>query len=267
MITSSSNPLVKRIRRLRQKKYRQQEGVFYIEGLRVVLAAIEHQASIETIVFSSDLLTSDVARQALANQQSVGTRCVELSAELFDSISQRDNPVGLGAIVAVAWQELENLDVKPADIFIALVDVSEPGNLGAVMRTVDAVGGAGLLLAGHTVDPFHPTAVKASMGTLFSIPVCHAGDIATLQGWATTNGLTTIATSAHAKHPFWQVQYRFPALLLLGSEGAGLPSGVLDSADLAVSIPMQGAASSLNLAVAAGIMLYELARTSSSGEH
>jgi TrmH family RNA methyltransferase len=258
MITSSSNPLIKRIKRLRQKKYRQQEESFFAEGLRVVLAAVEHGAPIDTIVYSRELLTSKIALDALAGQQAAGTQCVELSPRLFQTISDRDNPVGLGAIIAVRWLDLEQVAVTPDAVFVALVDASDPGNLGTIIRTIDASGAAGLLLAGQTVDPYHPAAVKASMGTIFSVPISQIEDPETILRWAKTKNLHKIATSARAKHTYNEVTYRFPALLMLGSEGEGLSPDLLAAADIAVSIPMAGSASSLNLAVAAGVLLYEL---------
>jgi TrmH family RNA methyltransferase len=258
MITSHSNPLVKRIKRLRRKRYRRQEGVFYAEGLRVVLAAVDANAPIETIVYSSDLLTSQRAGQMLARRQAAGTACVEVSADIFRSISGRDNPAGLGAIVCAGWTPLGELVVGEDDIFAALVDVSDPGNLGAVIRTTDAVGAAGAILAGQFVDPYHPTAVKASMGSLFHLPVAQVEDASGLLNWASARGINSVATSAHARRSFREVEYRFPLLLLLGSEGEGLPAAVIEAADQAVAIPMSGSASSLNLAVAAGILLYEL---------
>jgi TrmH family RNA methyltransferase len=258
VITSSSNPLIKRIKRLRKKKYRQQEGVFFAEGLSVVLAAVEHGANIDTIVFSRGLLTSKVAWDMLAERQAAGTRCVELSPQLFQAVSDRDNPVGLGAIIAAHWIEMERLEVAPDAVFVALVDVAEPGNLGTIVRTIDACGASGLILVGQTVDPFHPTAVKASMGTIFSVPVCHLGDPNALLLWATSKNLHKISTSARAKDSYKSKTYRFPALLMLGSEREGLPPDLLAAADVAVSIPMVGAVSSLNLAVATGVLLYEL---------
>lgn len=266
MITSSSNPLIKRIRRLRMKKYRQQEGVFFAEGLRIVLAAVEHGATLDTIVYSRELLTSSLAWDMLAEKQAAGTRCVEVSVGIFRAISDRDNPVGLGAIIAANWMELEMLEVAPDAVFVALVDVSEPGNLGTIIRTIDACGGDGLLLAGQTVDPYHPTAVKASMGTIFSVPICHIENTGMLLNWAATKDLHKIATSARAKDSYKNVIYRFPALLMLGSEGEGLSPDLLAAADVAVSIPMVGSASSLNLAVAGGVLLYELFHQKSQPE-
>lgn len=260
MITSHRNPLVKRIRKLRRKKYRQEEGAFFIEGIRVVLTALEQRAPVDTIIYAPELLTSDVALAALAEQEAKGANVVQLAQDVFESISERDNPVGLGAVVNVRLHRLEALPVSEDAIYVALDSISDPGNLGTIVRTIDSVGGSGLITVGHSTDPFHPTAVRASMGTIFTVPVAEVESIEELWQWAAEHGLHTIATSANAPHSFWEAQFRFPALLLLGSEGEGLAPEVLQRAELAVTIPMYGSASSLNLAVANGLLLYELRR-------
>lgn len=260
MITSFRNPLVKRIKKLKQKKYRQREGAFFIEGIRVVLTAIERKAPLEIIVVAPDLLTSDVAWETLSAQREQGIEVREVSGEVFESFAERDNPVGLGAVVGVRLRDLEKLAAGPDDVFAALFDVGDPGNLGTIVRTLDGVGAAGLILVGQTTDPFHPTAVKASMGALFNVPVAEAETVEAVWRWAEARGVHTVATSAHARQPYWDAAYALPALLLLGSEGEGLPAEVMETAELAVTIPMVGAASSLNLAVAAGLLLYEVRR-------
>ena len=260
MITSFRNPLVKRIKKLRRKKYRRQEGAFFIEGIQVVLSALEQEAPVESLVYAPELLTSDVALEAIAAEQARGTDLAEVSADVFASFSDRDNPVGLGAIVRVQVCTLTDLAVESDAIFVAAEDLSDPGNLGTLVRTLDGVGAAGLILVGQTTDPFHPTAVKASMGALFTVPVCEIDGLAELWSWAQAHNMFTVATSARANHNFWEAGYRFPALLLLGSEGEGLGQDVLQRAQQAVSIPMYGRASSLNLSVAAGLLLYELRR-------
>ena len=260
MITSFSNPLVKRIKRLRQRKYRQEEGVFFIEGLRVVLTAVEQQARIETLVYALPLLTSEAGRQAIERLQVQGVDCVEVAPAVFESVSERDNPTGLGAIVKIAWRELTDLIVGEQAIYVAVEDTADPGNLGTILRTMDAAGAAGLIVVGQSTDPFHPTAVKASMGTLFTVPLSRAADMESLLAWARKHGLQTAATSAKAKQLYWQADYHLPALLLMGSEREGLSKEVLEAADLAVTIPMHGSASSLNVAVATSLLLYELKR-------
>jgi TrmH family RNA methyltransferase len=263
-ISSFSNSLVKRIKRLRQKKYRRREEAFFVEGLRVVLTAVEAGAPVETLVYCPALLSSDLAWDMLRQQEQMGVRCQAVTADIFDSISGRDNPVGLGAVVQARWARVEELVVGHDAIFVALFETAEPGNLGTILRTMDAVGAQGALLVGETVDPFHPSAVKASMGAVFSVEIARVASSEELFHWARETGLQTIATSAKAVDLYSEVHYRLPALLLLGSEGDGLPKSVIGAADLAVTIPMAGRASSLNLAVAAGLLLYELRRPATS---
>jgi RNA methyltransferase, TrmH family len=260
MITSFRNPLVKRIRRLRLRRYREQEGAFFVEGLRGVLSAVESGAQIEAVVYAAPLLTSDAAWRMLADRRSQGENCVELSPEVFGAISERDNPVGLGAIVRLPETDLAALAVGDDDFCIGLVDVSDPGNLGAIVRTADAAGAAAVILAGETVDPYHPTAVKASMGSLFAVPIVRLRSADELLGWARSRGLSVVATSSHAELSYWQASYHLPALVLFGSEGQGLDAALVREAGQPVVIPMLGSATSLNLAVAAALVMYELRR-------
>lgn len=260
MISSHRNPLVKRIRKLQQKKYRQREGAFFVEGIRIVLTALEEGAAVETVVVAPDLLTSQTALAAIEAQQALGRDVVTVTGDVFQSLSGRDNARGLGAVIRAGFPTLDSLDVERGDIYVALENVSDPGNLGAIVRTVDAAGATGLLLAGESTDPLHPTALRASMGAIFRVPVVEVTGIVPLLAWAGQRGMHTVATSAHATRSFWEAAYRTPLLLLFGSEGQGLSEALLAQADQAVSIPMFGISSSLNLAVAAGLLLYEVRR-------
>jgi TrmH family RNA methyltransferase len=262
MITSHQNPLIKKVKRLRQKKYRRQEKAYFVEGLRVVLTAVEHSAPIQTILYAPDLLTSDIALQMIAEQEKVGVTCVAVSGDVFSVVSNRENPTGLGAVIesSNAWDNLDSLAVQTPDLWLALVEIGDPGNLGTILRTADAFGVSGVVLVGSAVDPFHPTAVKASMGTLFTLPIVQVDHIRDVLEWANHNKIQTIATSAKAQQSIRETAVRRPALLLLGSEGEGLPPDILAAANLRVTIPMTGTTTSLNLAIAAGILMYELSK-------
>ena len=264
MITSHQNPLIKRIRRLRQKKYRQREGAFFIEGLRIVLSAIEAQVKIDRLVYSPELLTSEAGWGAIRSQQERGGASDPVSRELFRKISNRDNPMGLGAILMASMSSTKDLLINNESIFIGLIQISDPGNLGTIIRTGNAANVSGVMLVDESVDPFHPTAVRASMGSLFTTPVCPVPGVGALLEWATAKGIKIAASSARAKLSIWEVDYGLPTLLLVGSEKKGLSQQLLDGADLAVRIPMLGQATSLNMAVATGLILYEIRR--SAGE-
>ena len=259
-ISSSANPLVKRIRRLGERKHRRREGAFYVEGIQPVWQAVEAGAEIETLVIAPDLLTSADAQRMVEAVERRGVRAVRVTRGVFESLSDRDNPVGLGAVVRARAARLDDLRITPASCFVALHEIGNPGNLGTILRTAEAAGAAGVLLLGDTTDPYHPAAVKASMGALFTTPTVHVPEPEAFFAWAEAHDVAVVTTSARARDEHWAVRYPRPLSLLLGSEGEGLPPDLLARGDLAVRIPMTGTAHSLNLAVAAGILLYEMRR-------
>lgn len=252
MISSTKNPLIKRIRRLKQKKYRLSEGAFFVEGLRVVAAALEMGAQVEQIVWCDRLLVSDFGRSLPSQAPSS-----ELSESIFRTISERDQPVGIGAIISIRYSAFGELAVGQNSVFVALYEISDPGNLGTIIRTVDAAGADGVILVGHTVDPFHPNAVKASMGAVFNVAIVESS-AENLLTWANENEIMIVATSAQGSADYRAIIYPKPALLFMGSERQGLPANIMQKADQTVAIPMRGTASSLNLAVATGILLYTI---------
>jgi TrmH family RNA methyltransferase len=265
IITSASHPLIKRARRLKQRKYRSTEQCFLLEGIRPFIEAVESGARIETILASPDLLTSAHAYAAIAAARTAGARYYILSPAAFAALSDRDNPVGLAAIVHYPQWTINDLPRTPTSFYVALEEVHDPGNLGTILRTLDGAGASGVFLIGHTTDPYHPTAVRASMGALFTVPLIAMPEIAAVLSWCRQNGIMTIATTPTAAFPFWEAEYHLPALLFMGSEAQGLSDEALHACDLAVRIPMFGKADSLNLAVATALLAYELRRQICTG--
>ena len=260
LIRSTANPIVKRIRLLAERKHRRREGAFYVEGLQPVWLAVEAGAPIETFVVAPELLVSEPAQALVAAQEARGAPVARVTRELFAALSDRDGPAGLGAIVRAQTTRLADLAVRPDAPLVALHEIGNPGNLGTIIRTADAAGAGGVILVGNTTDPFAPAAVKASMGSLFTVPIAHAATPDDFFAWADAHGVTVVTTSVRAEEEHWTARYPQPLALLLGSEGAGLPPDVLARGTLRVRIPMTGVAHSLNLAVAAGILLYEVRR-------
>jgi RNA methyltransferase, TrmH family len=257
VVTSTSNPSIKRIRKLKQRKHREDEGAFFVEGIRPVLSALGSDAQIESVIVSQGLLTSDSARERV--EQS-GASVLEVSPEVFESVAEREHPSGLGAVVKTWAHGLDELKVSDDEVIVAIDDAGNPGNLGTILRTADAAQVAAVVTTGSGTDPFHPTAVKASMGALFTVPVFRGPDIGEFARWCGEHGVTTVATSARAEQEHWAAEYRSPLALMFGSEASGLPQEVVSGADVSVRIPMGGESSSLNLAVAAGIILFEVVR-------
>jgi RNA methyltransferase, TrmH family len=260
MISSAANPLVKRVRLLADRKYRRREAAFVVQGIQPVWQAVEAGADIDVLIVAPDLLRHPGATAMVAGQEAAGVRVARLSAELFGRIADRDGPSGLAAIVRSALMSLGDLAVRPDSVFAALHTPGNPGNIGTIVRTASAAGAGGVIIIGASADPYDPAAVKASMGALFTVPVAHAASAQDFLTWAAEQHVTVAATSARGNAAIWDAELPLPLAFLLGSEGAGLPEAVLDAADLQVGIPMVGTAESLNLAMAAGILLYELPR-------
>jgi len=264
VISSTANPLIKRVRLLADRKRRRREGAFVVEGIQPVWQAVEAAADIEVLIVAPDLLRPAAAVAMVARQEDRGVRVARVSAEVFARIAGRDGPTGLAAIVRARPLPLTSLTVGPGSLFVALHEAGNPGNLGTIIRTASAAGAAGVILAGAATDPYDPAAVKASMGAIFEVPVASAAAADDLLSWAAAEGVTVAAAAAQASGSYWDSELPLPLMILLGSEGDGLPpelvSQVRHGGGLAVRIPMTGTAESLNLAVAAAVLMYEVRR-------
>jgi len=212
------------------------------------------------LLVAPELLHHRGALDMVAAQEARGVRVARLTAELFGRISDRDGPSGLAAIVRAAPARIEDLTVHVGALFAALHEAGNPGNVGTIIRTASAAGATAVILIGPSADPYDPVAVKASMGAVFSVPVAVAESGAEFLAWAAAAGVSVVAASGRAAMSCWEAPWRLPVALLLGSEATGLPADLLTSADMQVAIPMTGTAESLNLAVAAGVLLYEVRR-------
>jgi TrmH family RNA methyltransferase len=252
IIRSAANSLVKRVRLLADRKYRRRESAFVVQGIQPVWQAVEAGADIEVLMVAPDLLRHPGAAAMVAAREASGVKVAR--------IADRDGPSGLAAIVRAAPLSLGELAIGPGSLFAALHEPGNPGNIGTIVRTASAAGADGVILLGPAADPYDPVAVKASMGALFTVPVAAGVSPGEFLDWAAAGGVTVAAASAKESVPCWQADLILPLALLLGSEGSGLPAGLLAAADERVAIPMTGTAESLNLAVAAGILLYEVRR-------
>ncbi len=257
LISSLGNAQVKQIRLLAQRKERDRTGLFFIEGLRSTAEAVQLGAAITQLVVAPALLTSAFGQALVAEHQSRGGATLEVTPEVFASLSAKDGPQGLGAVVRQRWEPLDNVRLGDELGWVVLDAVQDPGNLGTILRTADAVGCAGVVLLGSATDPYDPAAVRASMGALFAQRLVKA-DWATFIAWQRRHGYSLVGTSDAASLDYRAARYAPPTLLLMGSERQGLSAAQQAECDALVSIPMRGRSDSLNLAVATGVMLYEL---------
>lgn len=266
ILTSSSNPKIKQVRALRQRKARDETGLFLVEGIRHVGEAIESGAPLAYLVYAPDLLDSDYARGLIQAQRGRGVPVYPVAAGVFETLADKDNPQGILAVIHQANYQLASLQPATFSWGVALVAAQDPGNIGTILRTVDAVDASGLLLLDpddgrqRSADPYHPSAVRASMGALFWRPVVSAS-FAAFATWARGHGYHICGTSAHGSTPYQAVAaYTRPMILLMGSEREGLTPEQAAVCDLLIRLPMCGHVTSLNLAVATGVMLYEILR-------
>jgi TrmH family RNA methyltransferase len=263
LISSRSNPKVKALRELRQRRERERERererseLFFVDGLHLVAAADELGAMIESLVIAPDLLTSRFG-QCLHNElRQRGIPCLEVTAEVFESLGANEKTQGIAAVVRQRWHPLPRGRPGEQGYWVALEAVSYPGNLGTILRTCDAVGCAGVILLGASTDPYDPAAVRASLGAIFSQQLIRASLIEFAE-WTKEHGYTVVGTSPAASAEYQALRYQPPLVLLLGSEAHGLSAQGFAICDRIVRIPMIGHNDSLNLSVAASVVLYEI---------
>ena len=251
-ITSPGNPLIKQARALKQKKARAESGLFLVEGIHHVGEAVDASWEVESILYAPDLLTSKYAHELISRLSAQGQ---PVSVEVIESLAEKDNPQGILAIVRQKRTPVSNL--QPPQISVALVSPQDPGNVGTILRTMDAVGADALFLLDGGVELYHPTVVRSSMGTIFWKPVIQTS-FAEFISWARDGKYQLIGTSAHADVEYKTLVAQTPWVLVMGNEQKGLSSEQINACDVTVSLPMLGRVSSLNLAVAAGVLLYAL---------
>ena len=258
VITSTSNPHIKMIRKLKDRKYRVESGLFFLEGVRIVIEALAAGEWIEQLIVSRELIGSAKAVEVVEDAESRGVRILEVSKEVFESISGKDGPQGLAAVARQKWTDLDGGTKLSDGIWIALYQVADPGNLGTILRTLDGMGGTGVILLDHCTDPFDPSAIRASMGAVFFKKIIKTTSTIFIE-WCKNNNIQVTGTSDSAKTDYRQYRYPPDSILLMGSEREGLPDPLAAICSEVVSIPMLGSADSLNLAVASSIVLYEIA--------
>ncbi|MHB0987505.1 MAG: TrmH family RNA methyltransferase [Bellilinea sp.] len=257
MITSSANPAIKFIRKLADRKERQYTGLFYVEGLRIVGEAAQKQWDIEQLVIAPELLTSLFGQQLVTDVTAAGGNVLEVSADVFRSLSAKDGPQGIAAVVRQRWTNLEDVHLADGDVWIALDSVQDPGNLGTILRTSDAAGCKGVILLDQSTDPFDPGAIRASMGAIFDQPLVKT-TLPMFASWKKREGAAVVGTSDKAQQDYHRYPYPPGLVVLMGSERQGLQEHHYALCDAVVSIPMRGESDSLNLAVATALVVYEI---------
>jgi len=265
VITSLQNPRVKNAVRLRDRRHREKQGQILIDGARELAQAISAGVKMLEVFVCEPCGSSDDARRALAMLPDGGGEILQVSEPVLAKLAFGRRSEGLLAVAEMPTATLEDVEEmipweQPASALVAVLEgVEKPGNFGAVLRSADGAGVSAVIAADPRTDLYNPNAIRASLGTIFTLPICAAGSAETL-AWLRRNGLQILAARVDGSVPYTEVNYRRPTAMVLGSEAAGL-SSVWSAEDITpIRLPMRGAADSLNISAAAAVLFYEARR-------
>lgn len=256
-ITGFSNETVKAIRSLREKKHRKAAGKFLAEGLRLLTDARENGRVPETLVLSEARDPHPLLDELERTVEARGGEVIETTPDILSKITGKDNPQGVAGVFAEFDTSLAALDRAAAPIWLVAQALRDPGNLGTMLRTGDAIGAGGLILLDDCADPFGVEAVRASMGAVFTQAIARASWDEFLP-WLRPGPGQLVAASLRDAIPYREAPYAAPCFILVGNESRGLPEDYEMACDLRVTMPMKGRADSLNAAVAAAVLGYEV---------
>ena len=257
-VSSPQNPRVKALVRLRTRRERERKATFLVEGRREVRRALAWKSHMVAVYCCPSLYVGESEEKLLA-EAAQAAEVVEMSESAFRKVSYRDRPEGLLAVLRQPALPLGALRMGADPLVLVVESVEKPGNLGAMLRTAEAAGADAVVVADPTTDVFNPNVVRASLGSLFTVPLAVAdGDEAL--GWLREMGLRVIATSPAAVEPCWKSDLSGGAAVVIGAEQHGLSGRWLEGADQTVRIPMSGTVDSLNAGSAAAVLLFEARR-------
>jgi TrmH family RNA methyltransferase len=262
-ITSLQNPRVKQLVKLRDRRPRDEAGVFLVEGYREVRRALEKHVNLQELYFSPEWFLGENEPALIAEAEAAGAKLFELTKDAFAKVAYRERPDGLLAVAPQWKRSLADLTLPAAPFLLVVEAIEKPGNLGTILRSADAAGCHAVIVCDPVTDIFNPNVVRASTGVLFSVPLV-VDESANVLAWLRERGVRTIATTPSAQTLYTAADLRGPLAVVMGSEQYGLSEFWLKQADLPVRIPMAGQADSLNVAMATIITLFEAVRQRST---
>lgn len=261
-ISSHQNPRIKQLVKLRRAKHRANTGLIRIDGAREILRAVRSGVVLRELYLCESLCHSDVARQLLADAKQLAAFVAEVPPAIFEKIAFGDRAEGVLAVADMPRRDLAAIQLPPQPLVAVVERIEKPGNFGAILRTADAAGLSAVIAADAGTDLFNPNAIRASLGTIFSVPVAAATTEETL-AWLRINALRIVAARLQDARDWRECDLRPPLAIVLGSEANGLsPAWYTDDVE-GVSLPMLGIADSLNVANTASVLFYESLRQNS----
>jgi TrmH family RNA methyltransferase len=258
-ITSPANPRVKNVVRLRQRSHRDEDTPMLIEGYREISRALDNRHPLTELYFCEARFQGSNNAALLDRARDAGASLVSCAGVAFDKMAYRDRPDGLLALAPPVRHTLDDIPVTDCPFIVVAEAIEKPGNLGTILRSADAAGVDGVIVCDRCTDINNPNVVRASVGTLFSLPVVEATSADALE-WLRARGIQTVAATPHTDTLYCDADLSRPTAIIVGTEQYGLSSRWMESADVNVRIPMLGQADSLNVASAVTILLYETVR-------
>ncbi len=259
VVTSLQNSRIKQVVKLRKRSVRDAENRLIVEGYREIHRALDNHHPLQELYFSPELFQGENEPALLQRCREAGAELVECSADVFRKMAYRDRPEGLLALAPQIRLGLADLDLPPAPLLVVAESIEKPGNLGSILRSADAAGADGVIVCDECTDINNPNTVRASIGTVFSVPVAEADSLSAL-AWLNERGIQIVAATPQADREYTDIDYRKGAAIVVGTEQVGLSDTWMTRADCPVRIPMLGQADSLNVANATTILLYEAVR-------
>ena len=256
VISSKDNEFVKHVKKLKDKKYRDVNKEFIIEGIKLIKEAIEEKANIKQIVICDNCQNTDIIPKDLM-YEIAKYECVYVTENIFKTISDVNTPQGILAIIGRGYAEKE-IDYTQ-DIIVALDDIQDPGNLGTILRTVDSIGLNQILVSKGTADSYNPKVVRSTMGAIFRVKIIECEDLEKTLKEVKKHKYELLVTSLQTENSIYDIDYN-KKVIVIGNEANGVEQRIQDMADEKVKIPMFGKTESLNASVATGIILYEYVR-------
>jgi TrmH family RNA methyltransferase len=258
-ITSRDNSLLRHARAVRDGK---ETGSIFVEGLRLCEEAVRSDLKIEAVIYSDRIAQKDRATQVIHELEEVAPKSASVSEQLLASISYTKTPQGIIVLAARPTITEKEFARRQANtpLLVILHGISNPVNLGAILRTAEAAGATGALTTAGTTDPFGPKSLRGAMGATFRLPIWTDVDYVRAVEWCRKRSIQTVCADVEATQTYDEFDWRQPTALILGAESAGLSTAEIAAANQAIKIPMKGSTESLNVAVAAGILLYEAHR-------
>ena len=256
IITSLRNPRIVALRKLDQRRQRRLQGRFVAEGLQALHMALEAGWRAQEVYHCPACFNGPAAEELLKRFIAGGARPTEVSEYVMQALSQREAPQGLVATMALPRTTLADLQLPQRPLVLLLDRLRDPGNMGTLLRTADAVGASAVLLLPPCVDPYDPKVLRASMGSLFNLPVVTLDSLATLTPWLKDGGLPLLGADALRGQAWTELAWQGGLALALGNEAEGLQEALLERCAQLVALPVHGRAESLNVAVAGGVLMY-----------